>query len=109
MAQFSTHIFQGKLIPSYIIGDYVVFVNDIVFSEMPLKSGYPYRASVYINDNKCAELINNADGASSSIYCVPFNKDARDKLFEAMKQIREHDKENKNIENICDKLINSCK
>jgi len=107
MAKFSTHRFQGRLIPSYIIGDNVVFVDDIVFSEIPLKCGYPFRASVFINDNKCAELINNADGASSSIYYIPSDKVARDNFFAIMKQIRDHDKENKNIESVCDKLINS--
>ena len=60
-----------------------------------------------LNDNKCAEFINNADGASSSIYCVPSDKDARDKLFDAMKQIRDYDKENRNMERVCEKLISS--
>ena len=105
MAKFTAQIVQGKLQQRYIIGKNIISVDDIVYGEMALKCGYPYRASVYINGKKCGDLINNADGAASTIYCVPDNKDARNVLYAIMKQIRDCDKKNKNMERVCERLI----
>lgn len=103
MIQFDEQIIGGKRKQVYVIDDNVVYVDNIVWDILPQKSGYPYNASVFINNNVCGVLHNYADGSASTIYSTSI--EYKDMLFSVMKNIREKDKVNRNLERVCDILI----
>lgn len=89
----------------YIIGDYEIRLTDLKDSDIPLKAGYPYTATLLINNIKCAKIVNNADGSDTSIYCLPSEEyDTKSLLCSVEKLIIDKDRLNRSLGIVCDKL-----
>ena len=96
---------DNSVIKMYVIDDFEIRITDIDNGDLPLKSGYPYTASLIINGIKCAKIVNNADGGDTSIYCLPSSKyDTKSLLCSVEKLINDKDKHNRTLGNVCDKL-----
>lgn len=93
----------------YQIDNHLVWLTDKIEGGLAFQNGYPYSASIIIDNILCGKVINYADGGESAVYCVPSEKhNTKTLLYSIERLIKEKDRKNRSLGNVCDQLSYEC-